>query len=67
MHRTSSDFSTLFETSPWTMCVPSFFTTHHKVVVVGLTEGADEERGGFEGCRGCSYFGHGRDMWGHGP
>jgi hypothetical protein len=48
------------------MCIPPFFTTHHKVVVVGFTDCADEEGGGFEGCRGGSYFGDGGDVGGHG-
>jgi hypothetical protein len=48
------------------MCIPSFFATHHKVVVVGFTDCADEEGGGFECCRGGSYFGDGGDMGGHG-
>ena len=65
-HRTPSDLSTLFKTSAWTMCIPFLFATHHKVVVVGFTECADEEGGRFECCRGGSHFGHRRDKRGHG-
>jgi hypothetical protein len=47
------------------MSIPSFFATHHKVVVVGFTECADEEGRGFECCGGGSYFGYGGDVGGH--